>query len=205
MKLIEISEKYEIEESLLRYIITKEGIRTSGLFSPEVDKYEIPRILEIYEREYAEKDIARKAEDKAIREAIREKEEKAAEEESAYQKAKEEMILSTCPSVEGYRIIKQLGLVFGECAYKTGFFKSLSASLDNIGDILSSGDKELSGTARILNSARDYSMNKMIEAAMQRGANAVIGIDSESSIGGDIMHVTIYGTAVVIEKVENKE
>ncbi len=201
MKLIEISEKYEIEESILRYIITREGIRTSGLFSPEVDKYEIPRILEIYEREYAGKDIARKAEDKAIREI----EEKAAEEESAYQKAKEEMLLSTCPSVEGYRIIKQLGLVFGECAYKTGFFKSLSASLDNIGDILSSGDKELSGTARILNSARDYSMNKMIEAAIQRGANAVIGIDSESSIGGDIMHVTIYGTAVVIEKVENKE
>ena len=201
MKLIEISEKYEIEESILRYIITREGIRTSGLFSPEVDKYEIPRILEIYEREYAGKDIARKAEDKAIREI----EEKAAEEESAYQKAKAEMLLSTWTSVEGYRIIKQLGLVFGECAYKTGFFKSLSASLDNIGDILSSGDKELSGTARILNSARDYSMNKMIEAAIQRGANAVIGIDSESSIGGDIMHVTIYGTAVVIEKVENKE
>ena len=133
--------------------------------------------------------------------AEREREEKLI----AIEKARQEMILSTCQSVDGYRAVKQLGLVFGECAYKTGFFKSLSASLDNIGDVLSFGDRELSGTARILESARDYAINKMIEAAVQRGANAVLGIDSESSLGGDIMHVTIYGTAVLIEEITKKE
>lgn len=110
-----------------------------------------------------------------------------------------EMILSTCPSIDGYRVVKQLGLVFGECAYKTGLMKSLSATFENMGDILTAGDKELSGTSRLLESAREYAIQKMKKAAGERGANAVIGIDSESSIGGDIMHITIYGTAVALE------
>ena len=116
--------------------------------------------------------------------------------------AKKSMILSSCSSVEGYRATKQFGLVFGDCAYKTGFLKTISASLDNIADVLSIGDKELSGTTKVLSAAREYAINKMIEEAVQRGANAVIGIDSEASIGGDIMHITIYGTAVLLEPIE---
>ena len=109
------------------------------------------------------------------------------------------MILSTCPSLDGFHVKEYLGLVFGECAYKTGFMKSLSATFENMGDILSAGDKELSGTSRMLESAREYAIQKMKKAARARGANAVIGIESESSIGGDIMHITIYGTAVALD------
>ena len=126
---------------------------------------------------------------------------KAKEEEERHEFFRREMILTTCPSVEGYRIKRQCGLVFGEVAFKTGFFKSLGAAFDNIGDLLSAGSKELSGTARLLADAREYAMNKIKDDAINRGANAIIGIDSESSIGGDIMHVTIYGTAVEIEKI----
>lgn len=72
----------------------------------------------------------------------------------------------------------------------------------NFGDILSAGDKELSGTARLLSDARDYAITKLKDEAINRDANAIIGIDAESSVGGDIMHVTIYGTAVEIEKIE---
>ena len=115
----------------------------------------------------------------------------------------QEMILTTCPSVEGYRIKRQCGLVFGEVAFKTGFFKSLGASFDNFVDILSFGDKELSGTARILSSAREYAITKLKDSAMEKKANAIIGVDAESSVGGDIMHVTIYGTAVELEKISD--
>ena len=45
-------------------------------------------------------------------------------------------------------------------------------------------------------------MTKLKEETIRRGANAVIGIDAESSFGGDLMHITIYGTAVVLEKIE---
>ena len=115
---------------------------------------------------------------------------------------KTSMMLSTCPSIEGYRIKKQFGLVFGECLFKAGFLKSLSASLENIGAVLSFGDQELSGTTTLLDNAREYAINKMIDKAANLGANAIIGIDSESSAGGDIIHIAIMGTAVFIEPIE---
>lgn len=115
---------------------------------------------------------------------------------------KDSMMLSTCPSIEGYKIKKQLGLVFGECLFKAGFLKSLSASFENIGAVLSFGDKELSGTTTLLDNAREYAINKMIDKAANLGANAIIGIDSESSAGGDIIHIAIMGTAVNIEPIE---
>ena len=112
------------------------------------------------------------------------------------------MMLSTCPSIEGYTIKKQLGLVFGECMFKAGFLKSLSASFENLGAILSFGDQELSGTTTLLDNAREYAIEKMINKAANLGANAIIGIDSESSAGSDVIHIAIMGTAVFIEPTE---
>ena len=146
------------------------------------------------EREKAEAEQRRIAEEEA---AI-----KAGNRDAIRGKLRKEMILTSCPGVEGYRVVRQCGLVFGEVAFKTGFFKSLGAAFDNFGDILSAGDKELSGTARLLSDARDYAITKLKDEAINRDANAIIGIDAESSVGGDIMHVTIYGTAVEIEKIE---
>lgn len=178
MKVRKIAETYGLDENTVNAVIKELGIFTSGLFSPEVDDRDVPQIVDVYHKKYSTEH----------------------NQWQALEKAKKEMLLSTCPTVEGYRVTKQLGLVFGECAYKTGFFKTLSASLDDTFDRLAlSEDKELSGTARLLEAARDYAIRKMTAAAAARGANAVIGIDSETSIGGEIMHITIYGTAVVLE------
>ena len=113
-----------------------------------------------------------------------------------------EMIMTTCPSVEGYRITKQCGLVFGEVAFKIGALKSMAASFENwVEKSFSIGDTELSGTAWILSDAKKYAMNKMIDRAVERDANAIVGISVESSFGGeDILHVSMSGTAVNIEK-----
>ena len=113
---------------------------------------------------------------------------------------KKNIILSTCHSIDGYTATKQFGLVFGEVYFKSGFFKSLGASLSNLADGFIPGDREMSGTAGIMKDAREYAINKMTEEAIQKGANAVIGIDSESSYADNITHITIYGTAVFIEK-----
>ena len=116
---------------------------------------------------------------------------------------KNNIILSTCPSIDGYVATKQLGLVFGEVYFKSGFFKSLGAAFSNLADGFIPGDRELSGTAGIMSTARQYAIDKMIEEAVQKGANAVIGIDSESSYVDNVTHMTIYGTAVIVEKKPN--
>ena len=43
---------------------------------------------------------------------------------------------------------------------------------------------------------------KMVLEAASRGANAIIGIDTESSISGSIMQVTMVGTAVKLAPIE---
>lgn len=190
MKIKEIAEQHGFDLMWFEIFISRQeealGIKRSGFFADNIADEDVPKLVEAY-KAYEANDHKKE-------------EEKQADEQ--LEKAREEILLTTCPTVEGYRVTKQFGLVFGECVYKTGFLKSLGASVDNFFDIMSFGDTELSGTSRILKTARDYSTSKMIEEALSRGANAVIGVDSESSLGGDIMHVTIYGTAVKIEPIE---
>ena len=56
---------------------------------------------------------------------------------------------------------------------------------------------------KLLNNARQYTRNRMVEEAVGRGANAIVGIDCESSGGGIVMHISMFGTAVKIEKITN--
>jgi uncharacterized protein YbjQ (UPF0145 family) len=144
--------------------------------------------------------------------AIREESERRAAEKAAYndkieavEQLRNNMILSTCSSLEGFHVIEQKGLVFGECLFKTGLLKQIDASFADFSSIISSGDQELSGTTEMLENARKYAINKMIAKAAKLGANAIIGIDSESSMGASIIHITIYGTAVNVEPIGQTE
>ena len=128
--------------------------------------------------------------------------EKTKTENAVMDKRADEVLMSTCHFIEGYTVTKHLGLVFGECLFKSGFSKSITASIDNLVDVFSVGDKELSGSAKLLEDARQYALKKMCLAAVKKGANAVIGFDSESSFGSDILHITVYGTAVRVEPIE---
>ncbi len=56
---------------------------------------------------------------------------------------------------------------------------------------------------KLLNNARQYTQNRMAEEAAGRGANAIVGIDCELSGGGTVMHISMFGTAVKIEKITN--
>lgn len=113
-----------------------------------------------------------------------------------------DMILTTAPFVDGYDVTVQHGLVFGEVFIKMGFLKNMVAAFEDIGAILSFGDNELSGSTSLLDDAREYAIKKMKYKAIKKGANAIIGIDSESSIGDSIIKISIMGTAVTIEKHE---
>lgn len=110
------------------------------------------------------------------------------------------MIITTTPSIEGYDIQEYLGLVSGEVMFKPSLLSSVKASVLNFLDSCSFSEKELSGSDEVMRKAREYADKKLRYAAYEKGANAVIGVDMETTIVDSIMQVTIYGTAVVVHK-----
>ena len=109
-----------------------------------------------------------------------------------------DFLLTTANSVEGYRIVEQCGLVFGETVFKHGFLNQLGASVMNTVDSVRWGSREMSGSMSLIENAREYAYNKMISEAKKRGANAIIAIDTDNTFGGSVMYLSLYGTAVKI-------
>lgn len=116
-----------------------------------------------------------------------------------------DMKLTTASSLEGYRVVQQFGIVFGEVVFKHGFLKSLGASLSDTIDKIRFGSHEMSGSSALIESAREYAYEKMIKQASDRGANAIIAIDTDNTIGGEIMYISLYGTAVKVVPEEDYE
>ncbi len=96
-----------------------------------------------------------------------------------------DMILTTASNLEGYKILKQLGVVYGETVLKASFLSSVGAALSNFKDSFSLSQREMSGTMSLINDAREFAYKKMISDAKNRGANAIIAIDSDNTIGGE--------------------
>ena len=115
----------------------------------------------------------------------------------------ENMIITTTPTLDGYRIIKYIDVIYAEAIYKVNLGKSLINSINNAFDawnIFSSTD--LSGTSSIIEEAKDYVKKSLITKAASLGANAIVGIDIESSVANDgAAKASINGTAVVVEKI----
>lgn len=107
------------------------------------------------------------------------------------------MLLSTTSNLEGHPVQRYLGLVSGEAILGANVFRDFFAG---IRDILGgrSGSYE-----KVLRKAKEAAIEDMVEAAKDLGANAVIGIDFDYETvqikeGGDMLMVTVTGTAVVI-------
>ena len=118
----------------------------------------------------------------------------------------EEFLLTTANNLEGYVVVKQYGLVFGETVFKNSALDQLGAGISNIIDSLRFKATEMAGQMDLIETARDYAYNKLIEAAKRKGANAVIAIDSDNTIGmGNVMYISLYGTAVKVVTIEEFE
>jgi uncharacterized protein YbjQ (UPF0145 family) len=106
------------------------------------------------------------------------------------------MIVSTTPSLEGYRITAYLGVVSGETIIGANVFKDFFASITDI----------VGGRAgayeRVLREAKATAMSEMEMQAKAFGANAIVGIDLDyETIRDGMLMVTSSGTAVKIEKI----
>lgn len=108
------------------------------------------------------------------------------------------MVLTTTPTVPGYRIVKQCGIVGAECAFGMNLFRDLFAQLTDI-----FGGRSGS-TQNLLRDARETCLNEMRQEALEKGANAVVGVALDfsefSGQGKSMLFLATSGTAVVIEE-----
>ena len=105
------------------------------------------------------------------------------------------MILTTTQTIEGKQIVNYHGIVFGEVIAGVNFVRDFFAGVRNIvGGRSSSYEDELT-------QARDAAMREMEPRAMEKGANAVVGIDLDYEVLGEnngMLMVTASGTAVTV-------
>ena len=109
------------------------------------------------------------------------------------------MKLTTGSHFEGYHVVKYLDVLCEEVVFKNSFMNRLSAGFEDIGNALSFQETEMSGSGELIGRARAYVKEKFRHSAAEMGANAVLGIEFESSIGADIVRVAMFGTAVIIK------
>ena len=104
------------------------------------------------------------------------------------------MIVTTTPSVEGYRITGYYGIVFGEVITGINFLKDFGAGIRNLVGGRSAGYEEE------LMAARTQALEELQQRAAALGAHAIVGVDEVLGQGNMLM-VTASGTAVTVEAV----
>ena len=105
------------------------------------------------------------------------------------------MILTTTPIIDGKQITNYHGIVFGEVISGVNLFKDFFASIrDLVWGRSDSYEQELV-------KARQAALQELAQRAMEKGANAVVGIDINYEVlgqKGSMLMVTASGTAVTI-------
>jgi uncharacterized protein YbjQ (UPF0145 family) len=105
------------------------------------------------------------------------------------------MIVTTMNDIPGYEVDDVFGEVMG-----------LTVRSRNIGSQLGAGLKsilggELKGMTKALTDSRQQVMERMVEEAESKGANAIIAMRFDTSeMGGNWTEICAYGTAVKVHK-----
>jgi len=107
------------------------------------------------------------------------------------------IIVVTTPTVPGYQVVKVLGPVHGLTVRTRGVGGKIVAGIEGI-----LGGEVTSYTSEC-EKARKESLSRMIENAGKIGANAIIGVDFETSdiLQGTATVFASYGTAAIVEKI----
>src|SRR3954463_5239864 len=108
-------------------------------------------------------------------------------------------LTTTAFTLDGFRIVKNLGVVRGITVRSRSLFGTIGGSLQT----LVGGNISL--FTELCENTRAESFDMMIEHAREQGANAVIGIryDATELMQG-VSEVLCYGTAVVVEAVRQE-
>ena len=103
--------------------------------------------------------------------------------------------ITTANSFEGYRVIKELGIVRGITVRSRNIIANIGAGLQS----LIGGNISL--YTELCEKAREEAFEFMIQHADEMGANAIIAMRYDANeVTAGITEVLAYGTAVLIEK-----
>ena len=104
------------------------------------------------------------------------------------------MIITTSAQVEGKRIAKTLGLVKGNTIRARHVGKDVMAAFRNI------VGGEITEYTKMMAEAREEAIQRMVEEAEKKGANAIVSMRfATSMIMQNASEVLAYGTGVVLE------
>jgi uncharacterized protein YbjQ (UPF0145 family) len=113
------------------------------------------------------------------------------------EKGQQSVIVVTTPTISGYEVVKVLGIVHGLTVRTRGLGGKFIAGIE------SAFGGEVTTYTSECEKARKESMNRMIENAQRIGANAIIGVDFETSeiLQGEATVFSAYGTAVIVKPI----
>ena len=104
------------------------------------------------------------------------------------------MIVTTSGQIEGKKVAKTIGLVKGSTIRARHLGKDIMAGLRGM------VGGEISEYTKMMAEAREESIQRMIEDAEKKGANAVVSMRfGTSMIMQNAAEVLAYGTGVVLE------
>jgi uncharacterized protein YbjQ (UPF0145 family) len=106
-----------------------------------------------------------------------------------------DLLITTSTSLEGYRVVKQLGLIRGITVRSRSVLGNMAG-----GFMMLFGGRSSIYT-ELCEKAREEALQLMIQHAREAGANAVVNMryDANEVLSG-LTEVLAYGTAVVVEK-----
>ncbi len=104
-------------------------------------------------------------------------------------------LITTSVQLDGYRVIKHLGVVRGITVRSRSIFGNLAGGFQTL-----LGGK-ISIYQELCEKTREEAFQQMVAHAQERGANAIISMryDANEVMQG-VTEVLAYGTAVVVEK-----
>ena len=104
------------------------------------------------------------------------------------------MTVVTTPNVPGKTVVRTLGLVRGNTIRARHVGKDIMAAMRNL------VGGEVTEYAKLLAESREQALDRMVEQAEVLDANAVIGLQFQTSVVmGGAAEMMAYGTAVVVE------
>ncbi|MDP6892585.1 MAG: YbjQ family protein [Verrucomicrobiota bacterium] len=104
------------------------------------------------------------------------------------------IILVTTPTVPEKKVVRTLGLVRGNTIRARHVGKDIMAGLRNL------VGGEVTEYAKLLAESREQALDRMIAEAEKLEANAITGVNFQTSvIMGGAAEMMAYGTAVIIE------
>ncbi|MBV8390446.1 MAG: YbjQ family protein [Mucilaginibacter sp.] len=107
-------------------------------------------------------------------------------------------LVTTSINLEGYKVVKQLGLVRGVTVRSRSVLGNIAGGFQSL------FGGQLSIYVELCENAREEAYQLLIQHAQVMGANAIISMRYDANeIMQGVTEVLAYGTAVVVEKIES--